>query len=130
MLINDAKRPKQLWNTLKTLVHNGKNTTSSVKRLVTEDGTDFTSPKGIADHFNKFFMNVDVTLASNVSTYTSKINPPVSEKYFTFSKTDAKYVEDHIKILKMVKLQWLDGIGTRMLKAGAPVLSIYLAIKL
>ena len=46
LLINDAKRPKQLWKTLKTLVP-GKNTTTSVKRLVTEDGTYVTSPKGI-----------------------------------------------------------------------------------
>ena len=71
---------------------NSKNTTTSVKRLVTEDGTDVTSPKGIADHFNKFFVNVDVTLTSKFSTDTSKINPPV--------KTDARCVEDHIKNLK------------------------------
>ena len=31
LLINDAKRPNQLWNTLKTLVPNGKNTTTSEK---------------------------------------------------------------------------------------------------
>ena len=34
-----ANRKKQLWKTLKTLVPNGKNTTTSVKRLVTENGT-------------------------------------------------------------------------------------------
>ena len=56
----------------------------------------------IADNFNKFFMNAGVTLASKFSTDTSKINPHVSEKHFTFSKTDAKCVEDHIKNLKMV----------------------------
>ena len=86
LLTDNAKRPKQLWKTLKTLVPNGKNTTTSVKRLVTEDGIDVTCPKGIADHFNNFFVNVGVTLASKFSTDTSKVNPPVSEKLFNFSK--------------------------------------------
>ena len=110
------------------MVPNGKNTTTSVKRLVTADGTDVTSPKGIADYFKKYFVNVGVTLSSNVSTDTSKINPPVSEKDFTFSKTDTKCIEDHIKNLKNCKATGLDGIGTRILKAGAPVFSIYLAV--
>ena len=73
-------------------------------------------------------MNVGVTLASKFSTDTSKINPPVSEKLFTFSKTNAKCVEDHINILTNGKATGLDGIGTRILKAGEPVHSIYLAI--
>ena len=46
LLINDAKRPKQRWKTLKTWLPNGKNTTTSVKRLFTEYGTDVSSPKG------------------------------------------------------------------------------------
>ena len=75
-------------------------------------------------------MNVCVTLASKLSTNTSKIDPSVSEKLFTFSKTDAKCVEDHIKNVKNGKSTGLDGIGTRILKAGAPILSIYLAKKI
>ena len=54
---------------------NGTNTTTSGKRLATEYGTDVTSSKGIADHFNNFFLNIGVTLASKSSTDTSKINP-------------------------------------------------------
>ena len=127
LLTDNAKRPKQLWKTLKTLVPNGKNTTTSVKRLVTEDGIDVTCPKGIADHFNNFFVNVGVTLASKFSTDTSKVNPPVSDKLFNFSKTNTKCVQDHIKDLKNGKATGLDGIGSRILKAGAPVLSIYLS---
>ena len=127
LLTDNAKRPKQLWKTLKTLVPNGKNTTTSVKRLVTEDGIDVTCPKGIADHFNNFFANVGVTLASKFSTDTSKVNPPVSDKLFNFSKTNTKCVQDHIKDLKNGKATGLDGIGSRILKAGAPVLSIYLS---
>ena len=127
LLTDNAKRPKQLWKTLKTLVPNGKNTTTSVKRLVTEDGIDVTCPKGIADHFNNFLVNVGVTLASKFSTDTSKVNPPVSEKLFNFSKTNTKCVQDHIKDLKNGKATGLDGIGSRILKAGAPVLSIYLS---
>ena len=50
-------------------------------------------------------------------------NPPVSEKLFSFSKTDAKCVDDDIRYIK--KATGLDGIDTRILKAEAPVLSIY-----
>ena len=121
-MTDNAKRPKK---TLKTLVPNGKNTTTSVKRLVTEVGIDVTFPK--ANHFNNFFLNVGVTLASKFSTDTSKVNPPVSEKLFDFSKTNTKCVHDHIKDLKNCKATGLDGIGSRILKAGAPVLSIYLS---
>ena len=99
------------------MVSNGKNTTTSVKRLVTEDGTDVTSPKYRADHLNNFFMNVGVTLASKYATDASKINFPVSEKPYTFSKIDVKSV-DHIKNLKNGKATGLDGIATRILKAG------------
>ena len=53
LLSEDAKRPKQLWKTLKTLVPGGKSSTTSVKRLVTEDGEEVTCPKGIADPGNE-----------------------------------------------------------------------------
>ena len=86
------------------------------KRLVTEDGTDVT-PKDRADHFNNFFMNVGFTLASKYATDASKINSPVNENRFTFSKTNAKCV-DHIKNLRNGKATGLDGIATRILKAG------------
>ena len=72
-------------------------------------------------------MNVGVTLASNFSTDASKINPRVSKKLFSFSKSDTKCVQDHIKYKKNGKATGLDGIGSRILKAGAPVLSIYLS---
>ena len=123
----DAKRPKQLWKALKTLVPGGKSSTTSVKRLVTEDSEEVTCPKGIADHFNKFFVNVGVTLASKFSSDTTKINPPVSDNLFKFSVIETKCVEDQIKNLKNGKATGLDGIGTRIHKAGSPVLSIYLA---
>ena len=72
-------------------------------------------------------MNVGVTLASKFSSDTTKINPPVSDNLFKFSVIETKCVEDHIKNLKNGKATGLDGIGTRILKAGSPVLSIYLA---
>ena len=72
-------------------------------------------------------MNVGVTLASKFSSDTTKINPPVSDKLFKFSVIETKCVEDHIKNLKNGKATGLDGIGTRILKDGSPVLSIYLA---
>ena len=127
LLSEDAKRPKQLWKALKTLVPGGKSSTTSVKRLVTEDVEEVTCPSGIAYHFNKFFVNVGVTLASKFSSDTTKINTPVSDKLFKFSVIETKCVEDHIKNLKNGKATGLDGIGTRILKAGSPVLSIYLA---
>ena len=121
LLSENAKRTKQLWKASKTLVPGGKSSATSVKRLVTEDSEEVTCPKGIADHFNKFF------LASKFSSDTTKINPPVSDNLFKFSVIETKCVEDHIKNLKNGKATGLDGIGTRILKAGSPVLSIYLA---
>ena len=63
LLSEDAKPPEQLWKTLKTLVPGGKTSTTSVKRLVTEDGEKVTRPKVIVEHFNKCFVNVGVTLS-------------------------------------------------------------------
>ena len=42
------------------------NPTTSLKRLVSKNGTDFTFPKGMVEYFNKFLVNVVITLASNV----------------------------------------------------------------
>ena len=48
LLTGDAERPTQLWKTLKTLVPNGNNTTTTVVlRLVTEDDIDVTCPESI-----------------------------------------------------------------------------------
>ena len=115
LLTDNAKRLKQLWKTLKTLVPNGIYTRTSVRRLVPEDGTDVTCPKGIADHLNNFFVNAAVTLASTFSTDTSKVNPPVSEKLFNFAKTGTKCVQDHIGYLNHGQATDLDGIGSRKL---------------
>ena len=126
LLAEQSKRPKDLWKTLKQLVP-GKNTKSTgIKRLVS-DGEDITCPKGIADHFNEFFVNVGVQLASKFSSDTTKINPPVSDKLFNFSFIQTRDVERHISALKNGKATGLDGIGSRILKAGSPVISIYLA---
>ena len=125
LLSEDAKRSKQLWKTSKTLVPGG--STTSVNKLVTEDGEEVTCPKGMADHFNIFSENVGVTLASKFSSDTTKINPPANDNLFKFSVIETKYVEDHIKNLKNGKAAGLDGIGIRMLKTDSPVLSICLA---
>ena len=53
----------------------------SVKRLVTEDGTDVTRSKNIADHFHNFLVNSGVIPDSQFSTDTSKIDPLVSENF-------------------------------------------------
>ena len=47
--------------------------------------------------------------------------------FSNFLLLKTKCVEDYIKNLKNGKATGLDGIGTRILKAGSPVLSIYLA---
>ena len=46
---------------------------------------------------------------------------------FVISVIETKCAEKHIKNLKNCKATGLDGIGTRILKADSPVLSIYLA---
>ena len=36
-----------------------------MQQLVTEDGIDASCPKGIVDHFNKFFLNIGITHGQN-----------------------------------------------------------------
>ena len=82
ILLNDENRPKKLWKTLKSLVPDSKNVSTSVKRLVKDDGTEISFPKLIADHFNKFFVNVGVSLASKFSSDTTKINSTFEQESF------------------------------------------------
>ena len=126
-LSQHEKRPKQLWKILKSMVPNKNNKDASIKRLVQDDGSEITCPKGIADHFNKFFVNVGVSLASKFSSDTSKINPPVNEKKFNFKKVSVNSVKKQIFKLKNGKATGLDEIGTRLLKAGSPLISVHLA---
>ena len=72
-------------------------------------------------------MNVGASLASKFTSDTSKINPPVSKNIFKFFHIKQHCVEKCIRKLKNGKATGLDGIGTRLLKSGSPVLSIYLA---
>ena len=51
----------------------------------------------------------------------------MNNNLLNFSFIDQKTVEDHISKLKNSKATGLDGICTRLLKPGSPVLSIYLA---
>ena len=60
------------------------------------------------------------------SSDTSKINPPVSANLFKFSDIKQHHVHEQILKLKNGKATGLDGIGTKILKAGSPVLSIFL----
>ena len=95
-LSQHEKRPKQLWKILKRMVPNKNNKDASIKRLVQDDGSEITCPKGIADHFNKFFVNVGVSLASKFSLDTPKVNPPVNEKKFNFKKVSVNSVKKQI----------------------------------
>ena len=95
--------------------------------MTKNDGTDSTDPKEIANIFNSFFVGVGAKLASKFSSDTTKINPPVSRHTFHWSLIETKSVEKLISSLKSNKATGLDGIGSPLLKAGSPVLSIYLA---
>ena len=110
----------------KKLVPRGKTTTANLKGLK-DDGTELTSPKDIGDHFKNFVVNVGVTLALKFSSDSSRINPPVSNKMFNLPQINQKSINDQTLKLKNDKATSLDEIGTKLLTAGSPVLSIYLA---
>jgi hypothetical protein len=94
--------------------------------VVQNDRTETTDPKEISNIFNSFFVSVGAKLASKFSSDTTKINPTVSRDTFRWAPIETNSVEKKIQSLKKNKATGLDGIGSRLLKAASPVLSIYL----
>ena len=90
------------------------------------DGSKTTHPKEISNTFNSFFVSVGAKLDSKVTSDTTKIYPPVSRHEFRWDHIEAKSVEKIISSLKNNKATGLDRIGLQLLKAGLPVLRIYL----
>ena len=94
--------------------------------MTLNDGSETTHPKEISNTFNSFFVSVGAKLALKFTSDTTKINPPVSRCEFRWTHIETKSVEKIISSLKNNKATGLDVIGSRLLKAGSPVLSIYL----
>ena len=126
-LSRDKTNPKKLWKSLKNLVPDDKTSTTTVKRVV-HDGTEETHPKKIANVFNKFFVTVGSSLASKFTSDTTSINPPVNISEFAFAPISQTNVEKLVMELKNDKATGPDGVGSRLLKAGSPVLSHILSI--
>ena len=121
VLQQQQNRPKQLWKTLKQLVPGKSGNVTSIKRVTLNDGSETTHPKEISNTFNSFFVSVGAKLASKFTSDITKINPPVSRHEFQWTHTETKSVEKIISSLKNNKATGLDGIGSRLLKAGSPV---------
>ncbi|XP_057295887.1 uncharacterized protein LOC130624320 [Hydractinia symbiolongicarpus] len=95
------KRPKQLWKTIKKLVPDKSGNTTSIKRVVQNDGTETSHPKEISNTFNSFFVSVGAKLASKFSSDTTNVNPPVSGHDFRWARIETKSVEKIIRSLKL-----------------------------
>ena len=86
------------------------------------------TPKLISNAFNKFFVTVGSSLASKFTSDTTSINPPVNNSEFGFAPISPTNVEKLVMELKNNKATGPDGVSSRLLKAGSPVLSYILSI--
>ena len=125
--LNEYKNcSKKLWQTLKNLLPKSKSR-NKIPFVTGENGSEISDNKDIANSFNNFFATIGSTLAKDFSSKTSDINVPFNTNTFTPSAISSAKVRKAISSLQNGKATGLDEIGVKILKAGSPILSIYLS---
>lgn len=113
--------PKKLWNKIKNLIPN--QTDSNIRDMTSDDGAFINENKKIANHFNKFFVNIGAKLASKfTSTDTTNINVSRPLHTFNFSPISTNDVAKVLNSLDTNKASGMDGISARILKEGSVAL--------
>ena len=126
--IHDNKHDsRKLWKTLNEFLPDDKEP-NSYPKTINQDGVEVTDQASIANIFNNFFVSIGPRLASAFNfSGTVHINPKINAENFHFGRVTNTAVLKMISKLDNGKATGLDEIGVRAIKAGAPVLSIYLS---
>ena len=115
-----ASNAKHLWNIVNQEL--GKSTvTSPVPKLIIDDRNQvLEDEKGIADHFNSYFVNVGPNLAKAFgNTFQEEIillHRNLSIPEFQFKKVDSTKVKAYLQDLNIKKATGLDNIPAKLLK--------------
>ena len=113
--------PRRLWQTLKTLLP-GKNQTD-IPAVKTANGM-VNGKKEVADAMNKFFSTVGEELAKKFGPCTSSTRPINSTRFhFEFQSITVDQVFKLLQSLDSRKATGLDGVSSRLIKAGAASLA-------
>ena len=112
---NDGKK---LWKVLKSILPSKAHQT--VKEIA-EDDQVISEPKKIADCFNTYFINVGQNLAEAFNGNTSDtLEPPkYSGGTLSFSCIEEEFVRNQLLKLSVGKATGIDGLNSRLLRAGA-----------
>ncbi len=117
--------PRGLWKTLKTILP-GK-TKSDIPAVSTQDGM-VNDKQEVADAMNNFFSSIGEKLAAKFDHVDDKCSPEsflnCSDHLFKFAPVTEDQVFKCLSSLDTKKATGLDGISSRLLKAGAGPLSI------
>ena len=115
-----ASNAKHLWNIVNQEL--GKSTvTSPVPKLIIDDRNQvLEDEKGIADHFNSYFVNVGPNLAKAFgNTFQEEkilLHSNLSIPEFQFKKVDSTKVKAYLQDLNIKKATGLDNIPAKLLK--------------
>ena len=124
-------KPKDLWNTLKSLGLSSKTNCRSKICLKTNENLSF-DPKTNADTFMKFYSNLASDLVKQLPTAPNKFGIDTVKKYYENYKLEGKFFSftpvTEETILKMLlttnpsKAAGLDNLAGKYLREGASVL--------
>jgi hypothetical protein len=110
---------KGLWKTLKKLLPS-KGDRNIIQEIKSGDRTICDS-KEIANVINRFFANIGNTLAANITPPTDFVPPEIvpTENPFTMQLIDTEFVKKELGSMDINKSTGMDGIPSRLLKAGS-----------
>ena len=110
---------KQLWKVIKSILPSKSH--HSIKEVIV-DGKPFSEPTDVANHFNDFFVNVGLELAQafDNTNISSAPGPDLtSYHHLQFSNIEVDFVCKQLLNLGTGKATGIDGLNSKLLKAGA-----------
>ena len=135
--ITNSKDTKSLWKHLRDVNNGGKTASSNLPEKLIIGNETITESEAVASKLNKYFASVAELLNENTSSGssldTNKISDFVDSKVpintqFTIPFITPEQVLLHINTLEASKSTGLDGIGPRIIKLAAQLLSPSIAM--
>ena len=123
--VDEAGRDSaKLWSSIKEMM--GEEKGEMISHVVV-DGKSVTDKPGIVSAINDFFSNVGAVLARKFTPRSFTVMSPRNESVLTFELITSESIRKKLKHLSVKKATGLDGISSRLLKAGADVIDAPLA---